>query len=138
MVWPLILAGAGVGAAAGAIGMGALSKKENSITDSHNQQNVYHSPYETYAPQVQYAPVTQYSYQGAQYMINSPNSSQTPKQAVSAASEPNQTGKWDTSQTASPSSNTGSGAGSLLGDTDFTVIALILGAAVVGYAVLRK
>ena len=138
MVWPLLVGAAGVGTAVGAVAVSALTKKEASITDSHNEQNNVHSPYENYQPSIQYAPVTQYSYQGAQYMINSPNSTQTPKQAVSAASSPNQTPTYTNEQPYSPTSNTGSGSGSLFGDVDWTMIALIGGSALVGYAVLRK
>lgn len=137
MVWPIVAAGA-LGVAGGALGSAALTKKEASVTDSHNQQNVYHQPYENYQPSVQYAPVTTYSYQGAQYIINSPNSTQTPKQAVAVTSNPTQTPTYTNEQPYSPTSSTGSGAGSLFGDMDWTTLAIIGAVAVVGYAVLRR
>lgn len=137
MVWPIVAVGA-AGVAGGALAAMGLTKKEASITDSHNQQNVYHQPYETYMPQIGYAPVTTYSYQGAQYIINSPGATQTPKQAVAVTSDPSQEGTWDADQQANPSSNTGSGAGSLFGDVDWTSIAIIGAVAVVGYAFFKR
>jgi len=132
-MWPLIVGAAGLGAGAGAIVTSALTKKEASITDSHNEQNNIHQPYENYQPQIQYAPVTTYSYQGAQYMINSPNSVQTPKQAVSTTSDPSQTGTWKTEQPYSPTSSTGNSTG-----IDWTMIAIIAAVGIVGYGLVSR
>jgi len=136
MVLPLIPVVAAVGAsgvAAGALAAVGLSKKEASIVDSHNQQNVYHQPYENYQPQIGYAPVTTYSYQGAQYMINSPNSTQTPKQATSVTSDPSQSGSWTTDQPYSASSATGNSAG-----IDWTLLAIIAAVGLVGYGFVSR
>ena len=148
MVLPLVVASAAtsplwVPVATGALGavggfaLSALTKKEASVTTSTSQQNVYHSPYENYQPSVQYAPVSSYAYQGATTIINSPNTVGS-KQATAQTSNPQYDASWTTPTTTSPSNTTGSGAGSLLGNVDFTTIAIIAAVAVVGYAVFKK
>lgn len=128
---------AGAAGVAGGLLLGGLTKKEASITTSTSQQNVYHSPYENYQPSVQYAPVSSYAHQGATTIINSPNTVGS-KQATAQTSNPQYDASWTTPTTTSPSNTTGSGAGSLLGNVDFTMIAIIAAVAVVGYAVFKK
>jgi hypothetical protein len=142
MVVPLILAAGGVGAAAGILGSlaGGLSKKDGITTTTNTtrtSQDVYHAPYETYAPAIQYAPQSSYAYQGATTIINSPNTNANPSQATSLASSPNQTPIWNVPQSYTPVSKTDNSQTSTSG-IDWTLIALIGGAAVVGYALLRK
>lgn len=141
MVWPLLAAGA-IGAGASVVGgiAAGLSKKEASITTSttRTSQDVYHSPYETYAPTIQYAPQSSYAYQGPTNIINSPNSSATPKLALSSASTPSQSASYDMPQSYTPISKTDNGQSSGLQGTDFTMIAIVGAVAVIGYALLRK
>jgi hypothetical protein len=114
------------------------SKKEASITDSHNQQNNIHQPGENYQPITVYNPVSSYSYQGAQYMINSPNGVQTPKQATALTNTPTVSPTLTNTQPYTPTSNTNPNSGNGLQGVDFTMIAIIGAVAVIGYALLKK
>lgn len=138
MVLPLIAGLATAGAiGAGAAILGGMTKKEASITTSTNQQDVYHSPYENYQPSIQYAPVSSYSYQGPTTIIDSPNTT-GPKQATALTSNPNYDASWTTPQNSTPSNAVGSGAGSLLGNIDWTTLAIIGAVALVGYGLVRR
>lgn len=138
MVWPLIAALGTAGAVgAGAAILGGMTKKEASTTISKSEQNVYHSPYENYQPSIQYAPVSSYSYQGATTIINSPGSTGS-KQASAITSYPSYDAEWSTPQSASQDTATGSGAGSIFGDVDWTMIAIIGAVALVGYGLVRR
>lgn len=140
MVWPLIIAGA-TGVIGTALGeyVGASSKKEASIITSttRTSQDVYHSPYETFSPQIQYAPQSSYAYQGATTIINSPNSTGS-KLAASAASSPNQTGTWTQPQQYTPTSKTDNSTPSGIQGVDFTMIAIIAAVGLVGYAFFKR
>ncbi|MDD2326176.1 MAG: hypothetical protein PHW63_09295 [Alphaproteobacteria bacterium] len=135
-LWVPAAIGAG-GLAAGFIGGALLSKKDASIANSTSQQNVYHAAMENYQPSIQYAPVNSYAYQGATTIINSPNASAA-KLSQAVASDPTQTPSYTTTQSSTPTNSTGSGAGSLLGNVDFTTLAIIGAVAIIGYALLRK
>ena len=138
---PLVAAGA-VGAGGATLGVIAagLTKKEASITTSNTRtsQDVYHAPYETYAPSIQYAPQSSYAYQGATTIINSPNSTANPKQAMSAASSPSNTPSWYIPQNYTPTNKTDNAQSAGLQGVDFTMIAIVGAVAVIGYALLRK
>jgi hypothetical protein len=135
-LWVPVAAGVG-GALLGGAGALLLSKKDASIANSNSQQNVYHAPMENYQPNIQYAPVTSYAYQGATTIINSPNAT-AGKLSQATTSDPTANPSYTTPQTYSPSNATGSGAGSLLGNVDLTTLAIIGAIAVVGYAIFRK
>ena len=141
MVWPLIIAAA-TGIVGTAIGdyIGGSTKKEASITTttSTSNQNNIHQPYENYQPTIAYAPVSSYSYQGAQYMINSPNSTQTPKIATSLASNPTVSPDYTNTQPYSPANTTSTPTSNGIQGVDFTMIAIIGAVAVIGYALLKK
>lgn len=138
---PLVAAGA-IGAGGTALGgiVAGLTKKEASITTNttRTSQDVYHAPYETYAPTIQYAPQSSYAYQGATTIINSPGATTTSKLAQSAASSPNQTATYDLPQSYTPTAKTDNSQSSGLQGVDFTMIAIIGAVAIVGYALLRK
>ena len=135
MVLPLLAAGA-IGAGAGAVltALVAGGKKEQGATTTTYGQ-VYHQPYETYAPQVQYSPQTTYGYQGGTYIINSPEATSKKAQTIEATSSPEQSGAWTIPTTYQPSASTAQGQG--LEATDFIPIAIIAAIAIVGYAFFR-
>ena len=101
MVLPLIpIAIAGV-AAGGGFGIGSwLSKGKKEI---HAEKEYFApttsiieaDPYQYYAPQVQFAPVTSYAYQGATTIISSPGAVAKKEQIIDLVSKPEQMGAWD-------------------------------------------
>ena len=99
MVLPLIPLAVGglIGAGGGALG-GMLGGKKQTI-EKHAAYEYYapttssvYSP--SYAPQTQYSPVTSYAYQGATYIINSPEAISKKEQKASQESIPSQRGEW--------------------------------------------
>ena len=111
----------------------------------------YHEPYEIfqptivssvaeplshYAPQLQFAPVTTYGYQGATTIIGSPEAKVSKKQVLDVRSLPEMTGQWDfpVTQTAKPSYETGRETTGL-NVTHIAIIA-VLGAA--GIMLIKK
>jgi hypothetical protein len=140
MVLPLLAAGA-IGIAGTALGEYlAGGSKKDMITNNttRTSQDVYHAPYETYAPSIQYAPQSSYAYQGATYVVNSPNSSVNPKQAAALTSNPNQVPTYDIPQTNTPTNTTSNPTGNGLQGIDFTMIAIVGAVAVIGYALFKK
>ena len=97
---PIIAGGALLGGGAG-LGWG-LSKKEGSKTTTYAPTITEAAPYQTYAPEIQFAPVTTYAYQGATTIISSPEAQITKKQVMDVKSAPKQFGMWDIPQTISP------------------------------------
>ena len=98
MVLPLIPIAIAGAAAGGGFGIGSwLSKGKKEI----------HAPYEyyapttseiyapTHAPQLQFAPVTSYAYQGATTIISSPGAVAKKEQIIDVVSKPEQAGAWD-------------------------------------------
>jgi hypothetical protein len=132
-----IAAGGAIVGGIGGVLLGGMTKKEASITTSTSNQNVYHAAMENYQPSVQYSPVNSYAYQGATTIINSPNASAA-KQAVAQTSNPQYDAAWTTPTTVTPTNSTGSGAGSLFGNVDWTTIAIIGAVAIIGYGLLSK
>lgn len=51
-------------------------------------------PYQYYAPQIQYAPVTGYQYQAGTYIIDSPGAVAKKEQAMKQVSKPEMRGEW--------------------------------------------
>lgn len=105
---PIIAGGALLGGGAG-LGWG-LGKKGVTKTTTYAPTITEAAPYQTYAPQVQFAPVTTYGYQGATTIISSPEAAITKKQVMDVESAPKQFGMWDIPQTISPEV-TGAAAG---------------------------
>lgn len=95
---PIIAGGALLGGGAG-IGWG-LGKKGGEI---HAEKEYYApttsiveaAPYQTFAPQVQFAPVTSYAYQGATTIISSPGAVAKKVVTQDIVSRPEQMGTWD-------------------------------------------
>lgn len=96
---PIIAGGALLGGGAG-IGWGLGKKEEKVITYAPTITEA--APYQTYAPQVQFAPVTTYGYQGATTIISSPEAQITKKQVMDVESIPKQLGTWDIPTTIAP------------------------------------
>ena len=112
----------------------------------------YHEPYEIYqptivsniaeplshyAPQLQFAPVTTYGYQGATTIIGSPEAKVSKKQVMDVRSLPEMSGQWDfpITQTAKPSYETGDRP---VSGINATHIALIAAAALIGATLIKK
>mgnify|MGYP000889453548 FL=1 len=131
---PLLAVGAGIAGTAAGAAVGSLfggSKKEGNITSTTTYGQVYHQPYETFAPQIQYAPQTGYAYTGATYIINSPYATSKKDTALTQTSSPAQAGTWDVPQTyeTSPKVDTGTG----IDNTTIMVVAALGAVAVIGY-----
>jgi len=98
MVLPLIPIAAGVLGGAGGFGLGSIlggwGKKE-SVVQAGATSIIEAAPYQTYAPAIQYAPVSTYGYQGATYIIDSPGAIAPKKQELIAKSAPEQTPLWE-------------------------------------------
>lgn len=111
----------------------------------------YHEPYEIYqptivsniaeplshyAPQLQFAPVTTYGYQGATTIIGSPEAKASKKQVMDVVSKPEMSGQWDfpITQTAKPSYETGRETSGL--NVTHIVIIAVIGAA--GIMLIKK
>jgi hypothetical protein len=92
------------------------------------------APYQTYAPEIQFAPVTSYAYQGATTIISSPEAQIAKKQVMDVKSIPEQIGTWDIPTTVAPKV-TGAAAGA--GGISTPVIAIVA-VAVVAVFVLPK
>jgi hypothetical protein len=105
---PIIAGGALLGGGAG-LGWG-LGKKGVTKTTTYAPTITEAAPYQTYAPQVQFAPVSSYAYQGATTIISSPEAQITKKQAMEVKSAPKQLGTWDIPTTIAPKV-TGAAAG---------------------------
>ncbi len=98
-VIPVLSGIAGLGAGAGIMGALGSGKKE--------EHNIYHQPYEYYAPspleyelevfapQIQYSPQISYQYEGATYIINSPEATSKKEQSMKQTSTPRQKGTWE-------------------------------------------
>ena len=144
MVLPLIpiaIAGAG---AAGGFGLGSLfkgeSKKEIHATKEYYAPTISvieAEPYQHFAPQVQFAPVTSYAYQGATTIISSPGAVAKKIVSQEAISKPSQRGEWDfpVSVAQAPEHKPGDISG-----TNLTHIALIavVGAAAIMFITKKK
>ena len=141
MVAPLVVAGIAATAAMSGIGgtiLGGMfggTKKEQSITTTNTYGQVYHSPYETYAPQIQYAPQYGYSYVGATYQINSPGAESKKSASVEQSSTPSQQGTWDIPSTYETSPSVTSGGG-LLDNNTLVILAIIGGVGIIGYGLV--
>lgn len=101
MVLPLIpiaIAGAGLG---GGFGLGswfARGKKEIHAPQEYYAPTisvVEAAPYQTYAPQLQFAPITSYAYQGATTIISSPGAVAKKIVTQDIVSKPEMKGEWD-------------------------------------------
>jgi len=126
------IAGTAIGGAVGSMFGG--SKKEEHITSTQTYGQVYHSPYETFAPQIQYAPQTGYAYTGATYIIDSPGATSKKEALLTQESSPAQAGTWDVPQTyeTSPIISPGSG----IDNQTIMIVAALAAAAIVGYGLL--
>ena len=137
MVLPLIPLAIGAAGLGGGFGIGSwLSKGKKEIhaekeyfapTSTHIEAE----PYQYYNPQLQFAPVTSYGYQGATNIISSPGAVSKKEQIMDVVSRPEQTGTWDipTSVSQSPKHTQG---------VDMTTIAIIAAVALVAAAVVGK
>ena len=126
------IAGTALGGAVGSMFGG--SKKEEHITTTQTYGQTYHSPYETFAPQIQYAPQTGYAYTGATYIIDSPGATSKKETLLTQESSPAQAGTWDVPQTyeTSPTISPGSG----IDNQTIMIVAALAAAAIVGYGLL--
>ena len=166
MLFPFMF-GAGAGAGASKVFEAMpKTKKEISLTEAGKKggaitggilgyqriEQEFHEPYETYqpslqtmtveplahyAPQLQFAPVTSYGYQGATTIIDSPEARVSKKQVMDIVSKPEMRGEWDfpISQTATPSWETGDRP---VSGINATHIALIAAAALIGATLIKK
>ena len=130
---PIIAGGALLGGGAG-IGWG-LGKKEAGMTTTYAPTITEAAPYQTYAPQVQFAPVTSYAYQGATTIISSPEAAITKKQVVDVVSKPAMTGTWDIPQVISPAVT---GKEAAAGGISTPAIAIAAVAVVAGLFLMKK
>lgn len=97
---PIIAGGALLGGGAG-LGWG-LGKKTPTTTTTYAPTITEAAPYQTYAPQVQFAPVSSYAYQGPTTIISSPEAAISKKQVMDVKSAPKQLGAWDIPTTIAP------------------------------------
>ena len=129
MVLPLIpIAIAGL-AGGGGFGLGSLlgkGKKEIHAPQEYYAPTISEVYSPTHAPQLQFAPVSTYGYQGATYIISSPGAVSKKEQIMDIVSEPGQKGAWDfpIGVTQSPTHAPG--------DVSGTNLPLIVGITVVG------
>lgn len=95
-----------------------------------------HEPFEIFAPQVQFAPVTTYGYVGPTTLIESPGAQVKKEQIMDVVSKPYMKGAWDIPTTIAPAiSPTMGGDTSGLNVTHIAIIAVI-GAA--GIMLIKK
>lgn len=141
MVAPLIPIAIGLGGAAlGGAGIASFfsdSKKSERVVNSNSvfsetapfsvssQTYSPHSPYEQYSQAIQYAPVTTIQYPDYAINIQSPEAVATTKKEMTVDSRPSQTYKAEQGQTQTSG-------------TDWTMIALIAGVALVAYGVVTR
>jgi hypothetical protein len=126
------IAGTAIGGAVGSMFGG--SKKEEHITTTQTYGQVYHSPYETFAPQIQYAPQTGYAYTGATYIIDSPGATSKKETLLTQESSPAQAGTWDVPQSYETRPTISSGSG--IDNQTIMIVAALAAAAIVGYGLL--
>jgi len=141
MVLPLIpiaIAGIGGGALGGVLG-GILggSKKEELIQQQQPSIDVVveAEPYQHFQPELQYSPQYQYGYQAPSYIIESPGAKLSKKQVMEAELEPEQTGRWETPTSVTPTQTLEQKAAQ---GTDFTTIAIISMVGLVAYGVVTQ
>lgn len=137
MALPLlpILVGIGGTALGGAVGsMFGGSKKEEHITTTQTYGQVYHSPYETFAPQIQYAPQTGYAYTGATYIIDSPRATSKKETLLTQESSPAQAGTWDVPQTYETSPTVAPGAG--IDNQTIMIVAALAAVGIIGFGLV--
>jgi hypothetical protein len=137
VVLPLLPIAAGIAGTALGGAVGSLfggSKKEESITTTNTYGQVYHSPYETFAPQIQYAPQSGYAYTGATYIINSPNATSKKETLLSQESSPAQAGTWDVPQTyeTKPEVSTGTG----IDNQTIMIVAALAAVGIIGFGLV--
>lgn len=97
-----------------------------------------HEPYETYAPAVQFAPVTTYGYVGPTTIIESPGARVKKEQIMDVISKPTQRAEWDIPTTIAPAiSPAMEGATAGLNVTHIAIIA-VLGAAGIMFIKKKK
>ena len=92
-----------------------------------------HEPYETYAPQIQFAPVTSYGYQGATTIISSPGAESKKQQIMDVVSRPEMRGEWDIPTIISPIAEGGKAGGGIS-----TGVVAVVAVAVVAVFLLPK
>jgi hypothetical protein len=126
------IAGTAIGGAVGSMFGG--SKKEEHITTTQTYGQVYHSPYETFAPQIQYAPQTGYAYTGPTYIIDSPGATSKKETLLTQESSPAQAGTWDVPQSYETSPTVSPGSG--IDNQTIMIVAALAAAAIVGYGLL--
>jgi len=126
------IAGTAIGGAVGSMFGG--SKKEEHITTTQTYGQVYHSPYETFAPQIQYAPQTGYAYTGPTYIIDSPGATSKKETLLTQESSPAQAGTWDVPQSYETRPTVSPGSG--IDNQTIMIVAALAAAAIVGYGLL--
>lgn len=78
-----------------AFGGGLVGGGTYSPTTALTEANIYHQPYEMYAPQIQFAPVSSYAYQGSTTILGSPRATSKKEQSMDVVSDPLQKGAWE-------------------------------------------
>lgn len=138
MVLPLIPLAMFGGGLAGGAGLGSLfggGKKEIHAPQEYYAPTITDIYAPTHAPQLQFAPVTSYAYQGATTIISSPGAVSKKEQIMDVDSRPEQAGAWDfpIGVTQAPEHAPGDVAG-----VNMTHIAIIGAIALVAFAVIGK
>lgn len=92
----------GITAKGGILGTGGKIGDIHLPYSQYQPTTVYHEPFETFAPQVQFAPVSTYAYQGGDIFIESPGASSKKEIIQDIVSKPEQRGLWEIPQTVAP------------------------------------
>ena len=134
MLFNPLLAGAAGKKANISFGAGLLGGGKYAPVISTSEASIFHQPYETYAPQIQFAPQTSYAYQGATTIISSPEAVVKKQQTMDLISKPEQVGTWDI-PTAISQAPEAKGA---ISGTNMTLIALIAVAGAAAIIFIKK
>lgn len=124
----------GITAKGGVLGTGGK------IGDIHLPYSQYqptittHHPYATFAPEIQFAPVSTYGYQGGDIFIESPGASSKKEMRQDIVSKPEQTGQWDIPYTVSPHYEQPETTTTGLNVTHIAIIAVV---GFIGYSVVK-
>ena len=92
----------GITVKGGILGGGGKIEKISMPYSTYQPTIVKHEPYEVFAPQLQFAPVSSYAYQGGEILIGSPGASVKKALTQDVVSKPSQTGTWDIPLITSP------------------------------------
>lgn len=97
-----MLGGAGISSLLGGGSKKEILVEEHAPYEVFQPTTVKHAPYEVYSPQLQFAPVSSYAYQGGSILIESPGAAVKKSLSQDTVSKPSQTGTWDIPLITSP------------------------------------